>query len=393
MNGPIVIITALALMVAGIIEYAAQNQRLSSFRIRVDVNGTRGKSTVTRLIAAGLSAGGIRTAAKTTGTLPRLVLPDGTEEPIRRRGKARISEQLWVAKRAASAGAEAIVVECMALEEENQRVYEHMLVRSTIGVITNIRPDHLDVMGPTVNDVARTLAITIPKNAEFVTAEAAFEGYLRAECCKKKTTFHLAEPNQVSKAELEMFRYTSFADNVAVALKVCEIAGVDRDTALRGMLAAKPDPGVSPVSDIMVDGRSMRVVNAFAANDVESTMRMWNDFAKPVLEAEGNLIVAVNNREDRPQRVGEMSHLASSLPARRIFYVGKLQKLAIRLTPQGAPPVTALRTTTPEEALRAIAHELPEGSKAVLFLMGNTKGMGGMLTESVSSLAAPDRRI
>lgn len=393
MNGPIVIITALALTMAGIIEYAAHKRRLSSFRIRVDVNGTRGKSTVTRLIAAGLSAGGIKTAAKTTGTLPRLVLPDGTEEPIRRRGKARISEQLWVAKRAASAGAEALVVECMALEAENQRVYEHMLVRSTIGVITNIRPDHLDVMGPTVNDVARTLAITIPKNADLVTADASFEGYLREECRKKKTTFHLAEPNQVSKAELEMFRYTSFADNVAVALKACEIAGVDRNTALRGMLTAKPDPGVSPVSDITVDGRSMRVVNAFAANDVESTMRMWNDFARPALETAGNLIVVVNNREDRPQRVREMSHLASSLPARKIFYVGKLQNLAVRLTPQGAPPVTALRTASPEEALRVIAHEIPEGSEAVLFLIGNTKGMGGSLTERISSLASSDRRI
>lgn len=34
------------------------------------VNGTRGKSTVTRLIDGGLRAGGLRVFCKTTGTLP-----------------------------------------------------------------------------------------------------------------------------------------------------------------------------------------------------------------------------------------------------------------------------------------------------------------------------------
>ncbi len=37
----------------------------------VHVNGIRGKSTVTRLIGAGLAAGGLRVMTKTTGTLPR----------------------------------------------------------------------------------------------------------------------------------------------------------------------------------------------------------------------------------------------------------------------------------------------------------------------------------
>ena len=43
----------------------------------VYVNGTRGKSTVTRMIAAGLSAGGHRVLCKTTGTLPIAIHPDG----------------------------------------------------------------------------------------------------------------------------------------------------------------------------------------------------------------------------------------------------------------------------------------------------------------------------
>ena len=73
-----------ALAVAGAAELAVHRRRLRSIPIRVHVNGTRGKSSVTRLIAAGLRQGGIRTCAKTTGTLARMILPDATELPIYR---------------------------------------------------------------------------------------------------------------------------------------------------------------------------------------------------------------------------------------------------------------------------------------------------------------------
>ena len=46
--------------------------------LRIHVAGTRGKSTTTRLIAAGLRAGGRQVVAKTTGSEPRLILSDGS---------------------------------------------------------------------------------------------------------------------------------------------------------------------------------------------------------------------------------------------------------------------------------------------------------------------------
>ena len=60
----------------------------------VHVNGTRGKSTVSRLIEAGLRAGGLRVFCKTTGTDPMTIDVNGCEGPIRRRGKANIKEQI-----------------------------------------------------------------------------------------------------------------------------------------------------------------------------------------------------------------------------------------------------------------------------------------------------------
>src|SRR5258705_9290388 len=137
-----------ALAVYGVWESRRQAAQVTRIPIRVHVNGTRGKSSVTRLIAAGLRAGGIRTFAKTTGTMARMIHTDGSEYDVYRIGRPNVIEQTRIVRRAVEAGAQALVIECMAVSPELQPLSELRLVRSTIGVITNVRADHLDVMGP-----------------------------------------------------------------------------------------------------------------------------------------------------------------------------------------------------------------------------------------------------
>ena len=388
MDGIVIIVAFIGLLAAGLFESVQHSRRTSSISIRVNVNGTRGKSTVTRLIAAGLRQAGIRTVAKTTGTAPRLILPDGSEEEIRRRGRARISEHVKIAKRAASEKADALVVECMALEAENQHVYEHRLVRSTIGVMTNIRPDHLDVMGPGIEDVAKTLAITVPAKAHFVAGDGYGLDILEAECAKKRTELHVAHSSEVSEEEVAGFGYTSFAENVAIALKACQIAGIDRKTALEGMLKAKPDPGVSPLVEFEAFGRRLMVVNAFAANDVESTRLMWESFGKPRADGYDRSVLVISNREDRPQRVWEMSKLAAELPVDDLIYIGGMQKLARLL---GGGRGSAAGRADAEAVLRRIAELAPEGGSALVILAGNTKGAGAELTKLIEGLSGGGR--
>ena len=45
-------------------------------------------------------------------------------------------------------------MECMAVQPQYQWISEHQMVKSDIGVITNARPDHLDEMGPTEEDLS-----------------------------------------------------------------------------------------------------------------------------------------------------------------------------------------------------------------------------------------------
>ena len=56
----------LLLVLAGGLEALKHRLLVNRIPVRVHVNGTRGKTSVTRLIAAGLRAGGKRVCAKTT---------------------------------------------------------------------------------------------------------------------------------------------------------------------------------------------------------------------------------------------------------------------------------------------------------------------------------------
>ena len=95
----------------------------------------------------------------------------GNEEPLRRRGKANIKEQVGILRRAAAQNAEVLVIECMALQPEYQSCAQHRILQADVGVITNVRHDHADVMGDSLPEIADTLSNTIPRGGVLFTAE------------------------------------------------------------------------------------------------------------------------------------------------------------------------------------------------------------------------------
>ena len=126
----------------------------------IHVNGIRGKSSVSRLIDAGLRAGGWSVLTKTTGTCPAVIGVDGEEIPLRRYGPANIREQLATLRRAVRAQAEVLVLECMAVLPEYQQLCEERMLRADIAVITNVRLDHTEEMGATTDEIAEALSLT-----------------------------------------------------------------------------------------------------------------------------------------------------------------------------------------------------------------------------------------
>ncbi len=297
------------LLVLGAAEYVGHRRQLARIPTRIHVSGTRGKSSVTRLIASALRHAGISTLAKTTGTLARVILPDGSEAPIFRPRGANIMEQKRVVALAARLGAQALVIECMALQPALHWLSENKLVRATHGVITNARADHLDVMGPGEEDVARCLAGMIPVKGKLFTAERRHIGILSEAAQDRGTAlFQATEEDDAAITDEEMthFLYTEHKENVGLVLRITESLGVPREVALAGMWQTRPDPGALSFHDLDFFGRRIVFANAFAANDPESTERVWRMARARYPEIEHSVVV-FNMRADRPHRTVQLA--------------------------------------------------------------------------------------
>ncbi len=297
------------LMGIGAVESALHRQRLRRIAIRIHVAGTRGKSSVTRLLAAGLRGAGIPTAAKTTGTLPRMILPDGREVPVFRPSGSNIIEQKRIVAAACDLGVKALVIECMALQPSLHWVSENKLIRATHGVITNARADHLDVMGPTDRHVAQCLAGMIPVKGKLYTAEETHLDVIAAAAkdrgseCSKVTR---EEISSLTREEMAHFSYLEHAENVGLCLRILSDLGIDRDTALKGMWKTQPDPGALTEHLIDFFGRQMVFVNGFAANDPVSTELVWK-MARRAHKKIRHTVAVFNLRADRPDRTIQLA--------------------------------------------------------------------------------------
>ena len=399
MLGTILIAGATATLAGvGLAESIGHRRNLKRIPIRIHVNGTRGKSGVTRLIAAGLRAGGIRTFAKTTGTLARMILPNGSEQPVVRIGRANVIEQVGVVRMAVEQKAEALVMECMALQPALQNLCEGRLVRSTHGVITNARPDHLDVMGPTPRHVAEAMAGTVPYDGRLYTCERPLlDVFRRASRDRGSELLPIGEReiDALTVDDMAGFSYIEHPENVALALRLCTDLGIDRQTALRGMHNALPDAGVMTKCDLDICGRRLAFVNGFAANDPESTEKIWNLAIDHTPSAERKIAV-LNCREDRPDRSRQLAEMTAQWqPADHHVLIGSGTKvfqqraIALGMRPNQFSVVEGCN-------VEAVFHAIVEaaGQSAMVMGVGNIGGPGlplvQMFQDRSAALAAAD---
>ena len=290
-------------------EHFATNKLRSSFRHIVHVNGIRGKSTVARLIGAALSASGIRTFTKVTGTKPVIIDGDGNEKPIKRLGPANIREQLRTMRWAKKDHAEVLVIECMAVKAEYQALTQQRLLQADMVVITNVRVDHREEFGDDLDNIAKALANTIPQAGKLFVPETQSE-YFRAGAKALETEVITV------KTEIGDTRVDMFSENVAVALKVAEAFDIDKDAALAAMKGYRRDIGAFSIyqTDTTI------FANGFSINDSESIREAYGKVRQ--LVGEKPLTVIINNRTDRPLRAREHLLLLKQLAPQAVFVAG-----------------------------------------------------------------------
>lgn len=338
---PIVLIIVLA---AGIYEWQRHKKNIDALPIRVNINGVRGKSTVTRLVTGIVKEAGYKTIGKTTGTSARMIFWDTPEEqPIKRRPEGpNIREQRMVVKEAVDRGAEALVSECMAVNPDYQITFQEKMLQANIGVIVNVLEDHMDVLGPTLEEVAESFTATIPYNGHLIVSESPYVEMFKEIAAKRNTEVIVADNSRISDSFLLQFEYMVFPENASLALGVAQALGIDEETAYRGMLNAQPDPGAMRILPMGDQEKPSYFVNGFAANDAVSTINIWKRVEFLGYPTE-NPIVVMNCREDRVDRTEQFARdVLPYIPTDTLVLIGETTEPIVTAVDEGKIKVETL---------------------------------------------------
>ena len=280
-------------------EQKGVDESIKNILIRIHVNGIRGKTSVTRMIGSVLR-NRYKTFTKTTGSEPKIIYPNGSEELIKREGLVNIKEQIEIIKKAHDCGVECIVFECMAVEPLLQRTLEERVMKSTIGVITNIRYDHEDVMGESLGEIAKSLCNTIPYNSILIVPkDISCLDVLIKVSTERNTKIRYADISNVPIGYSQRFEFMNFDENVAIVLEVADILGIPKNVALIDMLETKHDIGRGYLITKIVDDKKISFLNSFANNDVQSLIKMLS-FVK--FKLNDKKIGILSHRKDRIKR-------------------------------------------------------------------------------------------
>ncbi|PYZ92530.1 poly-gamma-glutamate synthase PgsB [Salipaludibacillus keqinensis] len=372
------------LLTAAIIERIFHQKYVQSIPVRININGVRGKSTVTRLVTGIVTEAGYKTVGKTTGTSARMIVWDQQEEipMIRDPEGPNIKEQKKVIKDASKRGADVLISECMAVQPDYQITFQEVLLQANIGVIVNVLEDHMDVLGPTLDDVADSFVATIPYKGTLIINQSAYTSRYLQEAKKRQTKVIIAEPDRVSEDYLRKFSYLIFPENAALALAVAQALHIDETTAKVGMLNASPDPGALRIEKITYEETTSPFVNAFAANDPHSTLAIW-ERVQLLGYSKERPIVIMNCRADRLDRTEQFAEdVLTKIDIYTLILIGEGTEPIVRAFNEGkieANQLINLEGKSTAEVTRAVYEHV---SGDVMFGIGNIHGAAeGLLKE------------
>lgn len=385
------LVPALGLAVLLIYFYMEQRvlrRALKAIPLRICVTGTRGKSTVTRLIAAALREAGYRALAKTTGSKPVLIYPDGREEEIERAGKPTILEQKKVIRTAHAAHADAFVVEMMSIRPETLAIESRKLLRPRLMVITNVRLDHVDDMGRTKEQIAASLAAAVPFHGSVLVPEEEFYPVFETTAEERGSKVVRIPPLQGAPAALE------FPENIRLALGLADILGIPGEAAVHGIAKTRPDFGglkvwrakPEPLKD------DWYLASAFAANEPESTAKALALLRERYPRFPRTMVALVNLREDRCDRTKQwLEALGAGFfnDFEEMIFIGDHARALGRKRlsgPSSTTKVSAWSSRRPDKIMERIFAAKGEG-RAVIG-MGNMGGLGGELVDYWSRIGA-----
>jgi poly-gamma-glutamate synthase PgsB/CapB len=377
------------------VEYIRLKKNRSRLSLRICVTGARGKSSVTRLLAAALREAGFKVLAKTTGSRPMLLLPDGSEVELSRRGGPSVIEQLKVIRKAAELSADVVVAELMSIRPETLTIESLKIFKPNILLITNARPDHTEHWGPNSETAAYCLAAAIaPDCTVFVPDEEMMPPW--EEAAVKQGSEIRRVKNGYAQNEGESARpegpiegldgKLKFEPNVRLVEAVTDSLNIDRELAEQGIRRSLPDLGGLRIWHWQPepDGPAWDCVSAFAANDPDSTRMVVEKLTDLGLINGKPVIGLLNLRRDRGDRTLQWLEAirSGSFPGLQKLYVTGTHAKAFTRRLKGSritlKPIV-LESAGPAAMMSALIERTPP--PALVLGMGNMGGTGRELVD------------
>ncbi len=366
-------------------------------KLRIAVSGTRGKSSVTRLVAGALRESGLCVLAKTTGSAAMTILPDGTEREIARPGPASILENRMLLGLARRHRAEALVSEMMSISPECLRVESHRLLKPHTLLITNVRLDHRDEQGRTREEIARSLAGAIrPGCTVFVSETDHFSVFDERAQAVKARVIRVPDANRsLLETDTALVR-DEFEENIGLALAATDSLGIPRPVALRGMSQARPDCGHLEVLRVALGAppATWTLVSAFAANEPESTRRTLDKLRGMFPFSGAALRAVLNLRDDRGDRTLQWLDALKDGFFKEFDSVSLVGSVAVpalrrkvrtfRERPGVPSRLPVLPGRSPEKITDIVSSDPAQGAKpgrGIIIGLGNMGGLGLQLKE------------
>lgn len=397
------LVLLLAMMASGLAYLVVERARLDRHRraipLLIAVTGTRGKTSVTRMLASVLRQSGRRVLAKTTGSEASFILPDGSEQVIRRRGRPSIIEQKHVLRLSAELGVDAAVVEVMSIHAENHRVEARHILKPDVVLATNLRVDHISAVGYTREAVASVTALDVPPGARAVVPKheclPQFRGVMEEQGSGLVEVAPYSAPPVTGGLGLGA---DGFGENLDLIWEVTRSLGVDDATIIEGIRRAQPDVGAlriwryPPKEEVA----PCFLVSAFAANDPESTALVYERVIAAVDATWERCVGLLTLRHDRGDRTAQWVEALSAgfvKRFRRLYVLGLHARAVERRLRRcnDMVPVEVLRDIRPAEITRRALSAVEDGER-IVFGFGNIGGAGEALVRHWSEVGEPWER-
>lgn len=336
---------------------------------RVMVTGTRGKSGLVRVLAAGLRTVEPATWGKITGDIASLVTPEGRLQPLPRRGPPHLREQVRLVRDCRKRGARCLVVESMSVTPEAMAA-EARLLRPTLVVVTNVRDDHRETLGCDADRQRAAYLAAIPRGCRWLTHDEELIAFARRAGRNPESSRPPA-----AGAGGDPGGHDVAAELAATAEAAMAALGWDPEPA-RGVMRTAAARLLPPARVVSLLGRELVLLDAFSANEPESLTRLWTQWRRDIGTGSA-WSVLLNTRADRPLRTRQFCRwLSGRDDVGRIYLAGSHVPAAARLLRRFGSRVVGVPRGEPVPVFTAGDVVPGPGGRELLVGLGNVQGIG-----------------